>query len=357
MIATRSTTAPDPKSLLAATAPSVTSAEAAALALQHFSIAGTAEPLPGERDSNFRITAQDGTAVVLKVANAAEETGLGEFQQAALLHVAAKDPALPVPRACITRDGAVEAIVTLYGGSRHSLRMMTYLPGLPMPSGAASVTQASAIGTALAALGAALSDFDHPRAEHDILWDLEQASGLRPLLPHIAVAATRDRARTVLDRYEDVVRPRMAGFRRQVVHNDLNPSNILLDPSNPTRLAGILDFGDMVRTALVNDIAVAAAYHVGGDDPLARPLALVAGYHARAPLRPEEAECLIDLIALRLVFTLTIGAWRADLHPENKPYVLRHQARATAALGQLSTIEAASGARRFRDTCRLRSDT
>ena len=347
---------PDPTHLLAATPPSLTSEEAALLAREHFAVAGQIEPLAGERDRNFRVTGVDGSATVLKIANAAEEPGLGAFQQAALQHVATSDPSLPIPRVCLTRAGAVEAHVTLANGSRHSLRMVTYLPGILLSTGASSLAQAHAIGDKLAALGAALSDFDHPNASHDILWDLEQAPSLRPLLVHIARPDHRDRARTVLDRYEDVVRPRASTFRRQVIHNDCNPSNILVDPADPTRLAGILDFGDMVRTALVHDLAVAAAYHVGSGDFLGRPLAMAAGYHGRVPLRPEEIDSLFDLIALRLVFTLTIGAWRADLHPENKDYVLRHQARAAAALEQLGAINPADGARRFRDVCSLGSD-
>ena len=340
----------DPTLLLAADPPSVTTGAAADLAREHFAVAGTADPLAGERDRNFRIVAADSSAFVLKIANAAEPAGLGAFQQAALRHVAAADPSLPVPRVRLTRSDALEASVVL-DGARHSLRMVTYLGGTSLAGTPPSTAQAGAVGRGLAALGAALRGFDHPVAEHEILWDLAQAPNLRPLMMHIADAGTRGRVRAVLDRYEDVVRPQAAAFRRQVVHNDCNPSNLLVDPADPTRLAGILDFGDMVRTALVNDLAIAAAYHVGGEDPLARPLAMAAGYHAVVPLRPEELDSLFDLIALRVVLTVTIGAWRADLHPGNKTYVLRHQARAVAALDHLAALGSAEGTKRFKEAC------
>lgn len=342
---------PDPTLLLAAAPPSVASEAAATLAREHFAVRGIVEPLAGERDRNFRVTRDDGSAFVLKIANAAEPPGVGAFQQAALQHVAAVDPSLPVPRVHLTRSGGVEAVVVMDGEARCSLRMVTYLAGAPLAGTPSSEGQAYAIGRAVAALGTALRGFDHPLAAHDILWDLEQAPNLRPLLAHIADAGSRARARAVLDRYEEVVRPRAASFRRQVIHNDCNPSNLLVDPADPTRLAGILDFGDMVRTALVHDLAVAASYHVGGDDPLALPLAMARGYHETVPLRREEIDSLFDLIALRLVSTVTIAAWRADLHPENRAYVLRHQAGAAAALDQLATIGSAAGTRRFRGVC------
>ena len=166
---------------------------------------------------------------------------------------------------------------------------------------------------------------------------------LRPLLPRIDDPDCRAQATAVLDRYEKVIRQRSPIFRTQVVHNDFNPSNVLIDPDDPARITGVLDFGDMVETALIHDLAVAAAYQVEGADPLVRPLALARGYHAASPLLPVEVDSLFDLIALRHVLTMTIGESRASLHPENRAYVLRHQPRAAAALASLAEIGPVEG--------------
>ncbi len=41
--------------------------------------------------------------------------------------------------------------------------------------------------------------------------------------------------------------PQLAGLRHQVIHNDLNLHNVLVDPKDGARVAGVIDFGDMVR--------------------------------------------------------------------------------------------------------------
>ena len=66
-------------------------------------------------------------------------------------------------------------------------------------------------------------------------------------------------------------------MRAQVVHNDLAPTNVLVDDT--LAVTGITDFGDMTHTALVCDLAVAAADVLSGrDDALdARARGAVAG--------------------------------------------------------------------------------
>ena len=335
--------------------PQATLADASLIARGEFGIDAEARLLTSERDRNFHLLATDGRAFVLKVANAAEAPDIGAFQSEALQHIADRDPSLPVPRVCRAIDGNVEAAVRLVSGTTHRARLVTYLPGQPLAHTAPSLQQAEALGRCLAAVGIALRGFNHPAAAHELLWDLKQAPKLRTMLPHIADDERRALATAVLDRYEREVRPRARSFRSQIIHNDFNPSNVLVDEGDPVRVKGVLDFGDMVESALIHDLAVAAAYQVEGADPLARPAALVRGYHAVCPLQREEVDSLFDLIALRHVLTVTIGEWRANLYPENRVYLLRHQPRAAAALASLDRIGSVEGRHIFRQACGMGS--
>lgn len=330
--------------------PHVDEAEAAHLARDRFGVAGRASRLPSERDGNFRIAAPDGRSFVLKLSNAAEDPAITGFQTAALRHIAARAPGLPVPLVRPSVDGTDMTVVTVAAGTRHVVRLLTYLRGEPLHRAAPSPAQAANLGRCLAGIGLALRDFRHEAADHDLLWDLKGAARLRPLLPHVAddrrALATRG-----LDRFEADVLPRLAGFRHQVVHNDLNPHNVLVDPADPTRVTGVLDFGDMVDTPLVNDVAVAAAYQARDPDMLGRMAALVGAYHAVAPLRPEEVEVLGDLIALRQIMTLVIAGWRASLYPDNRAYILRNEPRTAAALEALEAIGRPAILARLRAAC------
>lgn len=338
-------------SIMNTSAPPIDEAEAEALVGRVFGVDAQARMLTSERDRNFQMVADDGRAFVLKVTNAAEDPGVSHFQTAALRHIEAVRPELPVPKICPSREGEYEVVARIAAGSDHLVRLLTYLPGEPLYRTESSPAQVGNLGRCLAELGLALRGFRHPAAAHDILWDLKGAARLRPTLAHIADEHRRSLADAALSRFETAILPRLPGFRSQVVHNDFNPHNVLVDARHPATVTGVLDFGDMVETPLVVDVAVAASYQVEGTDPLGRAAAFVGAYHAVSPLRREEIDVLFDLIALRQAMTVTITEWRATLYPDNRAYILRNQPRAAAALETLDRIGREAGTARLRQAC------
>ena len=125
-----------------------------------------------------------------------------------------------------------------------------------------------------------------------------------------------------------------------MVFNDLNWANVLVDPEDPERVTGIIDFGDLVHSNLVIDVAVAAAYLCRDDgDPLADVRRLLRGYHAVTPIRAEEFRLLPDLIQMRNVLSITIANWRASRYPENRDYLLRSLSRAKSMLALLDSLD------------------
>ena len=107
------------------------------------------------------------------------------------------------------------------------------------------------------------------------------------------------------------------------IHGDANPGNLLVELDDPERVAGIVDFGDLVHTRTVIDPAIAAAYQAfGSDDPLDPLVDVLTAYHAVRPLTAAELELVPDLAAARMAQSLLISAWRAELHPDNVDYIL-----------------------------------
>ncbi len=335
----RMATAIDPYRVLASAPPGLSVDEAQAIAEREFGIRGSLRPLPSERDQNFHLAASDGTEYVLKFANASEDPGVTEFQNRALAHIAACDPELPVPRVYPSRDGATEAGVVVADGARHVVRLLGYLPGRPWKTVATTPALRRRLAQTLARLGLALRGLFHPAAGQALLWDVRHAGDLRALTGHIEDADLRVRVERFLDRFEAEVAPRLPGLRAQVIYNDLNPSNVLIDPDDPERLTGIIDFGDMVHGPLVADLAVATAYQIVDQDrPLEAAAEFAAAYHAVVPLEPPEADLLFDLTLARLCTTVTITSWRAGRYPENRDYILRSAAGAARALEASSEI-------------------
>lgn len=302
--------------LLTSAPPVLTDAEAAALAKAHFGIVGTLRRLTSERDLNLHIATLAG-GYVLKLANPAEPFAVTDFQTRALLHL--ESSGLPVPRVVRSLSGATEVVLP-----QGTLRLLTYLEGMPQHLAPPSPVQRRAMAAMAARLTLGLQGFDHPAARHVLQWDIKNAAALRPLLPCIADAGLRAIATQTLDRFEAEVAPALPHLRWQVVHNDLNPHNVLVSPDDPAVIAGVLDFGDMVFTPLVCDLAVAASYHCDPTAPLDSLIDFARAYHPVLPLTPAEAGLLPDLVAARMLTTLAITSARAARYPENAPYILRN---------------------------------
>ena len=114
-----------------------------------------------------------------------------------------------------------------------------------------------------------------------------------------------------LDRFDQGVAARLKRCRAQVIHADANDYNVLVDETPAGVIAGIIDFGDALHSPLINEVAVAAAYAMmDRDAPIEDAARIVAGFHRVNPLRPDEIDLLFDLIALRLVISVTLSASR-----------------------------------------------
>lgn len=320
-------------SLLSLPPPALAADTLASLAEAHWGVSGTLHPLTSERDQNHRLDTASGQ-FTLKLANPAEPAALTEFQTLALLHTAAKAPSLPVPRVISAQDG--RAVIPTPDGA---LRLLTWLHGTPLAHLPRSPALAAAIGTALGHLDAALAGFHHPAADHHLLWDIRNARDLAPLLPALP-DDLRPRIAAVLSRFAAHTAPALAHLPRQVIHGDFNPHNLLADPADPARLTGILDFGDMVLSHRICDLAVAASYLIDPADPAALLVPLTRACHRANPLTRPELRLLPELITARLVTTLVISAWRAARYPENAPYILRNAPASRAGLDALTAPEA-----------------
>jgi hydroxylysine kinase len=309
-------------------------------------------PLPSERDEIFRVNSADGRRYTLKLTSPAEPAIATAFQTAALDHAAARDPALPIPKLVPDRDGRVAFRPDWAGEHIPTARLLSWLEGMPLVSAPRNRAQAASMGSALARLGLALADFDHPGADHDLSWDLRNTARLRGLLTAIADADRRALAEAAMDRFENGTALRLESLRRQVVHNDLHPHNTLVSAEAPHLLTGIIDFGDAVRTALAADVAIAACYLMGGpDDALELPQALVAAYHDVRPLHSDEAVLIAPLMEARHLMTVAITEWRAARYPENRAYITKNIATAWRGLTTFATRPAHEWAAGFVTIC------
>jgi len=341
-------------------APRFSEAEAADLAKQLFDVDAKALALPSERDQNFRLQDERGGRFVLKIANATESRDVLELQNRTMAHVASEgrqrfDEFEPCPRVCPAPGG--EEILTIDAGAGHFARLLTYLPGKPL----AAVNPHSddllfSLGSFMGRIGQALKNFDHPATRREFHWDLARcgdvvAAGIDELEP----GPRRDMVSRLLDRYRRSIQPRLADLRTSVIHSDANDYNVLASPYGRWghRVSGLIDFGDMVHSQTVNELAIACAYAIMGKvDPLAAGCRVIAGYHQALPLADVELAVLFDLICMRLCTSVCHSARQSRLAPDND-YLLISQQSAWTLLGQLAAVSPVFANALFRDACGL----
>lgn len=329
------------KALLESSPPQVEPQVAADITARYFGVTASMSRLGGERDTNFHVHADDGREYVLKFSSASEEAAITNLSTAALLHIEQRDPGVPVQRVIAALDGSYELSLPVGAGAPLITRLFSYLQGEPLYRVARGRLQRVAAAQFLARLDVALADFTHPAAAaHELLWDIKHLSRLMPLVDAIADPTQRATVDRVFERHARDVLPRLANLRAQVVHNDLNPHNLLVDSKDHSQVTGILDFGDIVYTPLINDLAIACSYQInlGDGDALSTVAEFVAAYHSVLPLRADELDLLFDLIAERLTTTVVITNWRAQRYPENRDYILKNNPSAWAGLDRLAGI-------------------
>jgi 4-aminobutyrate aminotransferase-like enzyme/Ser/Thr protein kinase RdoA (MazF antagonist) len=331
---------------LASPPPRIDAGRARHLLAEHYGIDAAVEALRGETEQIFRADAGDGQVYVLRIADADDGIAAVDMQIAALQHLAEAAPALPVARVLSAIDGALRVAVR-EGGRSLSMRVQTHLPGVPCLDVSPTPATRRAIGRLVADLDRGLAGFFHPLAGREIPWDLRHAAHLGSKIEFLDDARQRALARDVLDGYAARVAPLAPRLARQMIHNDVNQNNVLIDPASG-EITGLLDFGDMVHSHRINELAIAVAHQLyRQDDPLAAGADVVGAYALIAPLEAIELDVLYDLVRARLASRELIAGWRHRTNPAAARYDAEVSRLGWDALQKWSDVGATSARQRF----------
>lgn len=283
--------------------PRFSAAEVLELARGEYGMSGEIAALPSERDQNFLIRDPARGAVVLKIANREDSPELLDFQHQAMRRVAAAGVGCRIQEIVPTLTGADIGTVDRGPGVRHCFRALSWIEGAVLgKESMRSDGLLTSLGQCVARVDAALMGYEHPAMHRTLQWDLRHAD-----LARDKAALLPDRRRQwVLESFAAWAELDWPRLRSGVIHGDVNDYNVLVDSG---RVSGLLDFGDMVHSAVVCDLAVALAYAVlGRSDPLAAAACVIRGYHRENPLSGSEQAALMPLMRARLAMSLCYSA-------------------------------------------------
>ena len=312
------------------------------LAAEGWGLDGEVEPLAGEFDFNFLIRARDGERFVLKVSPLDADRVSLECQIAVLRHLQASEVAGFVQRPVPTTDGLDLLAAEDGDGNPRWVRLVSYLEGVPLVAHDRRPPRLlEEIGATLARLDQALGDFDHPGARRQLVWDLTAVPALGSFAELIPDHARREFLERRIERFNRVITPRLDELEFAVVYNDANDRNLLVrtDDGGAPRLGGIIDFGDMLHTAVIAELAIACAYlMLDREDPLADAAHVIRGYHSVRPLTAVERELLPDFIIARLVASVLMSA-RGRHHDPGNRYLQISEAPVWRLLERMTAME------------------
>ena len=296
--------------------PSFTCEQAEAIVLERYGVKASASELPSERDQNFRIKSEDGKNFVLKIANAEEDYDVLDFQSGAFERARQLGVSLELPELLLSLSG--KRIASLTDAQRRSflMRLVSWVDGdvmVDLPKHDKALLESA--GRHLAALDKALLDYDHPAKGRTLCWDVKYAQGALEHLPLLS-----DKQKTIVEKLiEPALKIDWTRLEHSVIHSDANDHNLLVRDG---RVTGLIDFGDMVYSALAAEPAIAAAYAMlDKSNPLEAASQLVCAYLETLPLKPYDRAAILPLAIARLCMSVCFAAHNASAKPDD-PYQL-----------------------------------
>ncbi|PIB38268.1 aminotransferase class III-fold pyridoxal phosphate-dependent enzyme [Maribacter sp. 4G9] len=325
--------------------------QAESIAFDLFNIKGKATPLPGEIDFNFRIKVEHEEGYILKISRPDESEKYLDFQQRLLRHVEKQGKDLIYPSVVKDKKGKLISSFIDDTGNRRMVRLLTWISGRLWSSINPQLDDLRySLGEQCGKLTHALQGFVHPQAHREFDWDIAQSLWTKQKL-NLFNQGEKEIIVSFQNRFE-AIQNTYSNLRTAVVHNDANDNNVIVSEQllNP-KVKAAIDYGDSVHTQIINDLAIACAYAImGQNDPLDAALPIVKGYHSTFPLEELELEHLYDTIAIRLVISVTKSAINKRKEPDNE-YLLISEKPAWQLLEKWYAIDSDFAHYQFRQIC------
>jgi 4-aminobutyrate aminotransferase-like enzyme/Ser/Thr protein kinase RdoA (MazF antagonist) len=166
-------------------------------------------------------------------------------------------------------------------------------------------------------------------------WDLKHFHLSYKYLEFITDPAERNLVDYFFLQFEEHILPIQHELRKGIIHNDGNDWNVLTKNS---KVSGIIDFGDMCFSWLINEVAIALTYvMMGKENPLEIASHVIKGYQSIFSLKEKELDILYFLVAARLSTSVCNSAYAKTLKPDSE-YITISEKPAWALLHQWISI-------------------
>ncbi|MCP2621198.1 aminotransferase class III-fold pyridoxal phosphate-dependent enzyme, partial [Candidatus Aminicenantes bacterium AC-334-E05] len=310
-------------------------------------------PLVGDIGRNFLVIDEKGKNYIFKIANEIENYYHIKAQNDVLQYLNDQNFDFELPLVIKNKNGELITEIKDKSSKKYYSRLLTWIKGKFLAEVEINEELLEDYGRVLGLIDRALKDFYVPHAERYWHWDLKNILDLRELTSYIT---DRERKRLIeyfILQFETEVIPKFPKLRKSIIYNDANDYNVLvkIEKNGKKRIAGLIDFGDMVHSYTVFDIAIALTYAMlDKTDPLKVAYLILKGYNRVFPLEENEIKVLYYCIAGRLCLSLMMSAYQKKLRPEDK-YIIISEKSVWKFLKRLHLINPFRAEEVFRHAC------
>src|ERR1700741_1429313 len=299
-------------------APELATGPAEAWVRERYGIDCVAAELGSQQDANFRITSPAGT-FVLKVSNPAFTADDLDAQDRAAEHVA-RCTELRVPWAVAGVHGRltqpVDELSTV-------ARLVTYLDGEPLSTARYLAPPiVAALGDLAGRTAGALASYDGPLPPRELQWDLRHAHDVvTRLAGFVSVPDGPEAPRRAPRAASAALAPFVDRLPAQPIHGDLTADNVIatVDVDGRRRPVGVIDFGDLMRSWGIAELAVTCSSLLPyADGDLSVLLPAIRAFDEVRPITDDEVHALWPLVVLRAAALMVSGRHQVSIEGANR---------------------------------------
>jgi 4-aminobutyrate aminotransferase-like enzyme/Ser/Thr protein kinase RdoA (MazF antagonist) len=213
-------------------------------------------------------------------------------------------------------DGSYIEILNI-AGKKQICRMLTFLEGEFLGDIKPTKKLFQSFGSFLAEMDIKLQSLtNYTIKARQWEWDIQYLDLNKKYISDIPNAKDRNTVRYFFQQFEENVRPILPNLRKQIIHNDANEWNVLVENGE---VSGIIDFGDLAHSLLINELAIAITYACyDKENPLEWASIILKAYHSKLPIKENEIKILYYLIAARLSISVCNSAHSRKTDANNK---------------------------------------
>ncbi len=325
---------------------------------RRYDIKGELSELPGYVDLNRKLISSQGDQFVVKVANIKQSPDVLDFENQ-VMNLLAENSSLNLQVPILINSSCGKQMIKVTDGANRTclFRVISFLEGdLWAKVETSQLNFVKSLANSLAQVDKVLANFDHPAGHRYLQWDIQHANVvIRKYLHHIKSERNQVLIEKILFDYEARVLPLCASLPVQIIHNDANDYNLMVEVKSKT-VSGLFDFGDMISSYRIAELAIATAYAVMHKENVREIiLTMVRAYHQINPLIQAELSVLLDMIKTRLAVSLCISGYEYSRSPENE-YILVSQQGAWQAIKNLNSLDHTSFSLELQYACRNSND-